>query len=110
MNIDKTDHYYRLSLSDDELESDLEGFKDFFNLFLKNNTNFKNVNLILDFSSIINIDLNKILLFKYLYRSYHLQIFFPILHFLLLVNYLDSSEFTTIPINFRESYLLFIAS
>ena len=70
MNIDKTDRYYRLSLSDNELESDVEGFKDFFNLFLKNNTNFKNVNLILDFSSIINIDLNKILLFSQLSETH----------------------------------------
>jgi hypothetical protein len=70
MKIDKKDSYYKLSLIENELGSEEEGFKNFFNLFLKNNTNFKNVNLILDFSNSINIDLNKILLFSQLSETH----------------------------------------
>ena len=64
MEIHKTDTYYSISPSEDELISEKDGFQVFFNTFLKNNTNFMNINLILDFSKIINIDLNKILLFS----------------------------------------------
>ncbi|MDN3644428.1 ribonuclease Z [Lutimonas halocynthiae] len=70
MKINKTDKFYDLSLSENQLSEGEEGFKLFFNEFLKNNTNFKNVNLILDFSSIINIDLNKILLFSQLSETH----------------------------------------
>jgi len=66
MEINKTDAFYSISLSDSQVSSGEEGFQLFFNEFLKNNTNFKNVNVILDFSNIINIDLNKILLFSQL--------------------------------------------
>jgi len=64
MEINKTDAYYSISPSENELLSQEDGFQIFFNAFLKNNTNFKNINIILDFSKIINIDLNKILLFS----------------------------------------------
>jgi len=64
MKINKTDSYYSVTPSSDEAFVNEEGFQFFFNEFIKNNTNFKNVNLILDFSNIINIDLNKILLFS----------------------------------------------
>ena len=64
MKIDTTDGYYKISPENPEAFSQPEGFQLFFNEFLKNNANFKNVNLILDFSNIINIDLNKILLFS----------------------------------------------
>ena len=70
MKINKTDKFYSLSLSEAQLSEGEEGFQLFFNEFLKNNTNFKNVNLILDFSSIINIDLNKILLFSQLSETH----------------------------------------
>lgn len=70
MKINKTDNFYGLSPSGNELSEGEEGFQLFFNEFLKNNTNFKNVNLILDFSSIINIDLNKILLFSQLSETH----------------------------------------
>lgn len=70
MKINKTDKFYGLSPSGIELSEGEEGFQLFFNEFLKNNTNFKNVNLILDFSSIINIDLNKILLFSQLSETH----------------------------------------
>ncbi len=73
MNIYKTDSYYKLSLSENELLSKEEGFKEFFNAFLKNYTNFKNVNLILDFSNIINLDLNKILLFSQLCETHRIN-------------------------------------
>ena len=66
MEINKTDAYYQISPSENEVLSKENGFQDFFNTFLKNNTNFKNVNVILDFSKIINIDLDKILLFSQL--------------------------------------------
>jgi hypothetical protein len=64
MNVIKTDRYFRITPMGKEAFSEEEGFQLFFNAFLKNNANFKNVNLILDFSNIINIDLNKILLFS----------------------------------------------
>ena len=64
MEINKTDAYYHILPSENEVLSTEDGFQVFFNAFLKNNTNFKNVNIILDFSKIINIDLNKILLFS----------------------------------------------
>lgn len=64
MEINKTDAFYSLRPSDNQMSSGEKGFQLFFNEFLKNNTNFKNVNLILDFSNINNIDLNKILLFS----------------------------------------------
>jgi hypothetical protein len=70
MEINKTDKFYGLSPSDSQLSGGDEGFQLFFNEILKNNTNFKNVNLILDFSSIINIDLNKILLFSQLSETH----------------------------------------
>lgn len=70
MKINKTDAFYDVSPSASQLSSGEEGFHLFFNEFLKNNTNFKNVNLILDFSSIINIDLNKILLFSQLSETH----------------------------------------
>ena len=64
MKIDKTESYYSVSPSDEEvLEGDLS-MEMFFDAFVKKNANFKNVNLILDFSGLINIDLNKILLFS----------------------------------------------
>ena len=64
MEILKTDTYYSISPSENEVLSEEDGFQVFFNAFVKNNTNFKSINLILDFSKIINIDLNKILLFS----------------------------------------------
>ncbi len=66
MRINETDAFYGITPSENEISSGEEGFNLFYNEFLKNNTNFKNVNLILDFSNIINIDLNKILLFSQL--------------------------------------------
>lgn len=66
MKITKTDAYYCVSPSENEILAKEDGFQDFYNAFLENNTNFKNINLILDFSKIINIDLNKILLFSHL--------------------------------------------
>ena len=70
MKIDKTDNYNRLSFSDHEIEAKSDGFQLFYDELLKNNTNFKNVNLILDFSNIINSDLNKILLFSQLSETH----------------------------------------
>lgn len=70
MEINKTETYYRITLSENEAVAGKEGFKSFFNAFLKNNTNFKNVNLILDFSEIVNIDLDKILLFSQLSETH----------------------------------------
>ncbi len=64
MKIDKTESYYSISPSDKELLREDLGMEMFFDAFVKKNTNFKNVNLILDFSGLINIDLNKILLFS----------------------------------------------
>ena len=66
MEINKSEREKCMALSDSQVSSGEEGFQLFFNEFLKNNTNFKNVNVILDFSNIINIDLNKILLFSQL--------------------------------------------
>ncbi len=66
MDINKTDSFYSVKPSGNEVSTGEEGFTVFFDAFLKNNTNFKNVNLILDFSGLINIDLNKILLFSQL--------------------------------------------
>ena len=66
MEINKTDAFYSICPSGSQISSEEDGFQLFFNEFLKNNTNFKNVNVILDFSKIINIDLNKILLFSQL--------------------------------------------
>ena len=70
MKINKTDAFYGISPSDGQVSTGENGFQLFFNEFLKNNTNFKNVNLILDFSNIINIDLNKILLFSQLSETH----------------------------------------
>ncbi len=64
MEINKTDTYYSISPSENEKLTEKDGFQIFFNSFLKNNTNFKNINVILDFSKTINIDLDKILLFS----------------------------------------------
>ena len=64
MEIHNPDAFYGITPSESEISSGEEGFNLFYNEFLKNNTNFKNINLILDFSNIINIDLNKILLFS----------------------------------------------
>lgn len=64
MEIKKKEAYYHISPSENEMLTEEDGFQDFFSSFVKNNTNFKNVNVILDFSEIINIDLNKILLFS----------------------------------------------
>ena len=66
MEIHKTDNYFSISPSEKEIHAKEDGFQIFYNAFLENNTNFKNINLILDFSEIINIDLNKILLFSQL--------------------------------------------
>jgi hypothetical protein len=70
MEINKTDAYYCISPSKSETISEEDGFQIFYNAFLENNTNFKNVNIILDFSEIINIDLNKILLFSQLSETH----------------------------------------
>lgn len=64
MKINKTDQYFSVKPSNKELFSSEEQFQLFFDEFLKNNTNFKNVNLILDFSDSVNVDLSKILLFS----------------------------------------------
>lgn len=64
MKIHKTDSYYSVSPSDKELLREDLVMEMFFDAFVKKNTNFKNVNLILDFSGLINIELNKILLFS----------------------------------------------
>jgi len=70
MKIHKTDSYYSIAPSDKKLLSDDSGFTFFFNEFVKKITNFKNINLILDFSGIINLDLNKILLFSQISESH----------------------------------------
>jgi len=70
MEINKTDAYYQISPSENEVLSEEDGFQVFFSTFVKNNTNFKNVNVILDFSNTINIDLNKILLFSQLSETH----------------------------------------
>lgn len=70
MEINKTDAYYCISPSQNEILSEKDGFQIFYNAFLENNTNFKNINIILDFSEIINIDLNKILLFSHLSETH----------------------------------------
>ncbi len=70
MEIDKTATYYSISPSKNEVLTEDDGFQIFYNAFLENNTNFKNVNLILDFSEIINIDLNKILVFSQLSETH----------------------------------------
>ncbi len=70
MIINKTDAYYSISPSDKELLSNDLGFELFFNSFVKKITNFKKTNLILDFSGLINIDLNKILLFSQISESH----------------------------------------
>ena len=70
MKIRKTDSYHHVSPSDKELLSDDGGFEFFFNSFVKKIANFKNVNLILDFSGLNNIDLNKILLFSQISESH----------------------------------------
>lgn len=64
MKINKTDNYYHIVPKESEALSGEEGFQSFYRSFLKNNSNFNSINLILDFSNIINIDLNKILLFS----------------------------------------------
>ena len=64
MEIIKNESYYQLiPQKSDEMSSE-ESLDNFYNSFKKNYTNFKKINLILDFSNIINIDLNKILLFS----------------------------------------------
>jgi hypothetical protein len=70
MKIQKTDSYYSIAPSDKELLSDDRGFEIFFNAFVKKISTFKNINLILDFSGLINIDLNKILLFSQISESH----------------------------------------
>ena len=70
MEIHKTDNYFSISPSEKEILSKEDGFQIFYNAFLENNTNFKNINIILDFSEIINIDLNKILLFSQLSETH----------------------------------------
>ena len=64
MKIIKKESYYHLSAENNDAINSDEAFDNFYNSFLKNNANFKNINLILDFSNSINIDLNKILLFS----------------------------------------------
>lgn len=64
MEILKADSYYSISPSDNEAQNGEEGFKVFFDAFVKNYANLKSINLIVDISKIINIDLNKILLFS----------------------------------------------
>jgi len=70
MDINKTESYYSISLSENEILAEEDGFQIFFDAFLKNNANLKNVNLILDFSKIFNIDLNKILLFSHISETH----------------------------------------
>ena len=70
MKINETETYYEITPSENEISTGEEGFQLFFSEFLKNNTNFKNVNLILNFSKLINIDLNKILLFSQLSETH----------------------------------------
>lgn len=70
MVINKTDSYYRISPSEKEQVSDNLDFEKFFNSFVEKNTNFKKTNVILDFSGLINIDLDKILLFSPLSESH----------------------------------------
>ena len=70
MEINKTDHYFRISPSENQEAIGEEGFQNFFTAFKKNNANFHNVNIILDFSKIINIDLDKILLFSQLSETH----------------------------------------
>ena len=70
MEITKTDGFYGISPSEDQINDTEDGFNMFFKEFLKNNANFKNVNLILDFSSLNNIDLSKILLFSQLSETH----------------------------------------
>ena len=70
MKIDKTESYYSVSPSDEEVLGGDLSMEMFFDAFVKKNANFKNVNLILDFSGLINIDLNKILLFSQLSETH----------------------------------------
>ena len=70
MIVNKTDSYFRISPSENEQLSDDREFEIFFNSFVEKNANFKKTNLILDFSSLINIDLKKILLFSQLSESH----------------------------------------
>ena len=64
MEIIKKESYYHLKPGKNEEVGSDETLELFYNSFKKNYTNFKKINLILDFSNIINIDLNKILLFS----------------------------------------------
>ncbi|UCE93964.1 MAG: ribonuclease Z [Flavobacteriaceae bacterium] len=61
--IKKESYHHLLPEKDDFLNSD-EAFDNFYDTFKENYATFKNINLILDFSNIINIDLNKIFLFS----------------------------------------------
>ena len=64
MEILKTDSYHCISPSENEIQDKENGFQIFFDEFLKNNANLKSINVIVDISKIINIDLHKILLFS----------------------------------------------
>lgn len=70
MEIIKTDGFYGISPTKDQINDAADGFNMFFKEFLKNNANFKNENLILDFSRLNNIDLDKILLFSQLSETH----------------------------------------
>ncbi|MCA0932213.1 ribonuclease Z [Lutimonas saemankumensis] len=64
MEIIKEESYYHLIPEVNNKMSPDESLANFMDSFKKNYANFKKINLILDFSNIINIDLNKILLFS----------------------------------------------
>ena len=53
MEILKADSYYSISPSDNEAQNGEEGFKVFFDAFVKNYANLKSINLIVDISKII---------------------------------------------------------
>ncbi len=70
MLIEQTDSYTLLKPDADKIVNKKEIITNFYNLFNKNYINFNNVNLILDFSENINLELQEILLFSH-YNKIH---------------------------------------
>jgi hypothetical protein len=66
MKIEETNSYHLITAESDPALPDDQNFENFLKDFKEKMTTFKKINLILDFSNLINIDLNKILLFSQL--------------------------------------------
>jgi len=64
MDINKTDFFTLIKPTINKQLSDAQNIANFYNDFKENYLNFKDINLILNFSNNLNIDLNEILLFS----------------------------------------------